>query len=158
MKKFLLGTVGLIALGMAAPATAADLAARPYTKAPPPMVAPIYDWTGFYIGANGGWGQSNSCLNFVDAFGHFTDFADGCRSRSGGLVGGQIGYRWQANQWVFGLEAQGDWADLSHTRVSPFFDQFCRSSGLHLHSHQNRWYRPLHRPDRLRLECKRCST
>ena len=121
MKKFLLGTVGLLALGMAAPASAADLAARPYTKAPPPMVAPIYDWTGFYIGANGGWGQSNSCVNF-DVFG--VDFADGCRSRSGGLVGGQIGYRWQANQWVFGLEAQGDWADLSHTRPSLFFDPF----------------------------------
>ena len=30
------------------------------------------------------------------------------RVRSGGLVGGQIGYRWQANQWVFGVEAQGD--------------------------------------------------
>ena len=116
MKKFLLGTVGLLALGMAAPATAADLAARPYTKAPPPMVAPIYDWTGFYIGGNGGWGQSNSCLNFVDAFGF--DFRDGCASRSGGVVGGQIGYRWQANQWVFGVEAQGDWADLSRSRVS----------------------------------------
>ena len=115
MKKFLLGAVGLLALGMAAPASAADMAARPYTKAPPPVLAPIYDWTGFYIGANGGWGQSNSCVNF-DVFG--VDFADGCRSRSGGLVGGQIGYRWQANQWVFGLEAQGDWADLSHTRVS----------------------------------------
>ena len=61
MKKFLLGTVGLLALGMAAPATAADLAPRPYTKAPPPMVAPIYDWTGFYIGGNGGWGQSRNC-------------------------------------------------------------------------------------------------
>ena len=46
------------------------------------------------------------------------DFADGCASRSGGVVGGQIGYRWQANQWVFGVEAQGDWADLSRTRVS----------------------------------------
>ena len=122
MKKFLLGTVGLLALGMAAPASAADLAARPYTKAPPPMVAPIYDWTGFYIGGNGGWGQSNSCLNF-DGFGIF-GFADGCASRSGGLVGGQIGYRWQASQWVFGVEAQGDWADLSHTRFSPFFDAF----------------------------------
>ena len=63
MKKFLLGTVGLIALGMAAPASAADM---PVKAAPPPYVAPIYDWTGFYIGANGGWGQSNSCLNFVD--------------------------------------------------------------------------------------------
>ena len=38
--------------------------------------------------------------------------------RSGGLVGGQIGYRWQASQWVFGVEAQGDWADLSSQRIS----------------------------------------
>src|SRR5882762_718837 len=91
MKKFLLGTVGLAALGMAAPASAADLAARPYTKAPPPIVVPIYDWTGFYIGANGGWGQSRNCWDFVDPFG--VSFAEGCNSRSGGLVGGQIGYR-----------------------------------------------------------------
>ena len=119
MKKFLLATVGLIALGISAPASAADMAVK---AAPPPYVAPIYNWTGFYIGGNGGWGQSNSCLNF-DGFGIF-GFADGCASRSGGLVGGQIGYRWQASQWVFGVEAQGDWADLSHTRFSPFFDQF----------------------------------
>ena len=69
MKKFLLATVGLVALGMAAPASAADLAARPYTKAPPPMITPIYDWTGFYIGANGGWGQSRNCWDFVDVAG-----------------------------------------------------------------------------------------
>jgi len=105
---------------MAAPASAADMAVK---AAPAPVyVAPIYNWTGFYIGGNGGWGQSNSCLNFINAFGF--DFRDGCASRSGGVVGGQIGYRWQANQWVFGLEAQGDWADLSHTRLSPFFDPF----------------------------------
>src|SRR5216117_1714920 len=118
MKKFLLGTVGLIALGMAGPATAADLAARPYTKAPPaPVIAPIYDWTGFYIGANGGWGQSHNCVDFITVAG---TVASGCRDRSGGVVGGQIGYRWQTNQFVFGLEAQGDWADLSNTRVSLF--------------------------------------
>jgi len=34
------------------------------------------------------------------------------------LVGGQIGYRWQATNWVFGLEAQGDWADLTGSNVS----------------------------------------
>ena len=66
MKKFLLGTVGLLALGMGAPASAADMAVK--ARPPAPVIAPIYDWTGFYIGANGGWGQSNSCLNFVDAF------------------------------------------------------------------------------------------
>src|SRR5450755_2300580 len=116
MKKFLLSAVGLVALGMAAPASAADLAARPYTKAPPPMIAPIYDWTGFYIGANGGWGQSHSCVDFLNAGG--VAVAQGCGDRSGGLFGGQLGYRWQANQWVFGLEAQGDWADFSNQRVS----------------------------------------
>ena len=61
MKKFLLGTVGLLALGLAFPASAADLAARPYTKVFPPMIAAIYDWSGFYIGANGGWGSSRNC-------------------------------------------------------------------------------------------------
>jgi opacity protein-like surface antigen len=61
MKKFWLATVGLLALGMAAPASAADLAARPYTKAPPAPVAVIYDWTGFYIGINGGGGSARKC-------------------------------------------------------------------------------------------------
>ena len=61
MKKFFLGAVGLVALGLAAPAPAADLAA----KAPGPMMAAIYDWTGFYIGANGGWGSSRKCWNGV---------------------------------------------------------------------------------------------
>jgi outer membrane immunogenic protein len=117
MKSFLLATVGLVALvGIAAPASAADMA----VKAPPPAPLPvIYNWSGFYIGANGGWGQSHNCWNFVDVLG--VSFAEGCRDRSGGLVGGQIGYRWQANQWVFGLEAQGDWADLSNTRQSLLF-------------------------------------
>ena len=61
--------------------------------------------------------RADNCWDFVDPV-LGVAFAEGCRGRSGGLVGGQIGYRWQANQWVFGLEAQGDWADLSHTRVS----------------------------------------
>ena len=137
MKKFLLGTVGLLALGMGAPASAADMAARPYTKAPPPVVAPIYDWTGFYIGGNGGWGQSRNCWDFVDASGVVV--ADGCRERSGGLVGGQIGYRWQASQWVFGLEAQGDWADLSSQRVSlinPLFSTRTQTDGIGLFTGQ----------------------
>src|SRR6478736_9666891 len=122
MRKFLMGTVGLLALGMAAPATAADLAARPYKAAPVPYVAPMYDWNGFYIGGNGGWGSSHSCWDTVDPFG--INVADGCRSRSGGLIGGQIGYRWQASQWVFGLEAQGDWADLNNQRISLFDADF----------------------------------
>ena len=120
MKKFLLGTVGLLALGMGAPASAADMAVK--ARPPAPVLAPIYDWTGFYIGGNGGWGQSRNCWDFLDAGG--VAFASGCRERSGGLIGGQIGYRWQASQWVFGLEAQGDWADLNNQRISLFDADF----------------------------------
>jgi len=53
-----LATLSLTTLGLAAPTSAADLAARPYTKAPAPMVAAVYDWSGFYIGLNGGGGWS----------------------------------------------------------------------------------------------------
>src|SRR6187401_1328111 len=114
MKKYLAAAVSLAAITVgAAPASAADMA----VKAPPPAPLPvIYDWSGFYIGGNGGWGQSRNCWDFLDAAG--VAFASGCRERSGGLIGGQIGYRWQASQWVFGLEAQGDWADLNNQRVS----------------------------------------
>jgi outer membrane immunogenic protein len=128
MRKFLLSTVGLIALGAAAPASAADMAVK---APPPPVVAPIYNWTGFYIGANGGWAQSHNCVDFILV----TDFADGCRDRSGGVVGGQLGYRWQTGQFVFGVEGQGDWADLSNTRVSiinPAFSTRTKTDGIGL--------------------------
>jgi outer membrane immunogenic protein len=106
MRKFLLGTVGLVALGIAAPAVAADLPARTYTKAPA-YVASVYDWTGFYIGINGGWGQSRD--RRLDPFGTLLS----SYNANGGTVGGQVGYRWQTGAWVFGLEAQGNWADIS---------------------------------------------
>ena len=113
MKKFLLGsTAGLIALGMSVPAMAADLAARPYTKAPPAMVAAIYDWSGFYIGANGGYGNSRNSWS-IPGFG-----SEGAFDANGAVAGGQIGYRWQTGAMVFGLEAQYDWSDMSGSQVS----------------------------------------
>jgi outer membrane immunogenic protein len=121
MKKFLLGTVALIAF--AAPSAAADLAARPYTKAPPAPIAVVYDWSGFYIGANGGWGSSRKCWDFVDPAGAFVG-AEGCHDATGGTAGGQIGYRWQAGTWVFGVEAQGNWADFSGNHVNVLFPAF----------------------------------
>ncbi|SDM89875.1 outer membrane protein [Afipia sp. GAS231] len=117
MKKFLLGTVALVAF--AAPAAAADLAARPYTKAPAPMIAAIYDWSGFYIGANGGWGSSRNCYtNTAIAGVAIAPVAEGCHDATGGTAGGQIGYRWQTGNWVFGLEAQGNWADFRGSNAS----------------------------------------
>ncbi len=69
MKKFLLSAVGLVALGISAPASAADLAARPYTKAPPPIMEPMYNWSGFYIGLNGGGGWGHKCWDLINDVG-----------------------------------------------------------------------------------------
>ena len=93
MKKVLLTTVGLVALGMT-PALAADLPARAYTKAP--AVAPLPTWTGFYIGAMGGYGWENTNNNGMN----------------GGLAGGTLGYNWQTGPVVFGVEADAAWSDI----------------------------------------------
>ncbi|WGR75219.1 MULTISPECIES: outer membrane beta-barrel protein [unclassified Bradyrhizobium] len=137
MKKIFVGAIGALAIGMSAPASAADLAARPYTKAPPAPVVAVYDWTGFYIGANGGWANSHNCWDFLTAGGAIV--ADACSDRSGGVIGGQVGYRWQSAGWVFGLEAQGDWADLNRTRVSlinPAFSTRVKTDGIGLFTGQ----------------------
>jgi outer membrane immunogenic protein len=117
MRSALLVAVGLASLGIA-PALAADLPARTYTKAPA-VVAPVYDWSGFYIGLNGGGASSRECYTITSVAGAaVVPNSEGCHNASGGLVGGQLGYRWQASNWVFGLEAQGDWASLSGSNSS----------------------------------------
>jgi outer membrane immunogenic protein len=140
MRKFwFAAAMGFAAFSVAAPASAADLAAKPYVKAPPAPVVAVYDWTGFYIGANGGWAQSHSCVDFITALG---TFASGCGDRSGGVVGGQIGYRWQFNQFVVGVEGQGDWADLKNTRVSlfnPTLSTTAKTDGIGLITGQLGW-------------------
>ena len=60
-KGLLLGAIALVTLGITAPAVAADLPARTYTKAPD-MVPVAYDWSGVYVGLNGGWGTANRCF------------------------------------------------------------------------------------------------
>jgi outer membrane immunogenic protein len=144
MKKFLLGTVGLIAMGMAAPASAADLAARPYTKAPPAPVAVVYDWTGFYIGLNGGGGSAHHCWDFLsDSLGDLPG-PEGCHNATGGTAGGQIGYRWETSNWVWGIEGQGNWANFRGSNVSNLFaPDFNRS---------DRCLRVAYRSGRLRME------
>ena len=129
MKKLLLVTASALAVGIAAPASAADLAARTYTKAPA-VVAPVYDWSGFYVGLNGGGASSRECCSLTSVAGVALANTprEGCHNATGGLVGGQIGYRWQAANWVFGVEAQGDWANLkgsnsSLTALIPYVNQ-----------------------------------
>jgi outer membrane immunogenic protein len=108
MKKFLLATVASTAL--VSSASAADLAARAYTKAPA-IAAAAYNWSGFYVGVMGGYGWSDDVtVAGVDVTG-----AD----IKGGFGGGTIGFNYQApgSQFVFGVEADAAWADLSHSET-----------------------------------------
>ncbi len=94
MKRLLLAGV---ALSVATAASAADLRARPYAKAAPPAaVVAAYNWSGFYIGAMGGYGWESE--------------GDG----GGGFGGGTIGYNWQfpGSQFVFGIEVDAAGASI----------------------------------------------
>jgi outer membrane immunogenic protein len=113
MKTTLLTAVSLIAVGTTL-AHAADLPARAYSKAPA-MVATISDWSGFYLGVDAGGGSSHNCWTNKSTI---PNSPEGCHDATGGLVGGQFGYRWQSAGWVAGLEARGDWANLKGSNVS----------------------------------------
>jgi outer membrane immunogenic protein len=115
MHRFLQAAIALVATSAAAPVLAADLPARTYTKAPV-VVPSLYDWGGVYVGLNGGWGSERRCWDSITAAAAF--ISDGCHNTSGGVAGGQIGYRLQTGPWVFGLEFQGDWANLAGNNIS----------------------------------------
>jgi outer membrane immunogenic protein len=107
MKTLFVASVAFIALA-GSQASAADMA----VKAPPPVVTPVSDWTGFYIGGNigYGWGNANNAINFAQSatiFGGAPFWTLGATDRdpvNGVIGGGQIGYNWQVGQYVYGLE------------------------------------------------------
>jgi len=86
----------------AAPVMAADMP----VKAPPPVVAAAFSWTGCYVGVHGGYGWGKK--KWSDVGGEFTE-----HDVDGWLVGGQVGCNiWQRDRWVFGIEGQASWADI----------------------------------------------
>lgn len=109
----------MLTLAVVTPSFSADLTAQPaeaiYTKAPQRVAAAIYDWSGLYVGMNGGLGSSSNCWDYNGRT------PEGCHDATGITVGGQIGYRWQIGQIVLGVEGQGNWADLSGSNVSIAF-------------------------------------
>ena len=92
--------LGLLLASIAGAACAADLPAAPaYSKAPA-MVAPLTNWTGFYIGAMGGYAAENTSDPLA---------------MKGGFAGATVGYNWQFGTFVAGLEADGAWANISQS-------------------------------------------
>jgi outer membrane immunogenic protein len=96
MKRLLLAGAAFLSLVTAA--SAADLASRPYTKAPP--LSPAVNWSGFYIGAMGGYAFDSS--------------------NGGGFGGGTIGYNWQfpGSQFVFGIEIDAAGASIKDSQTA----------------------------------------
>ena len=94
------------------------MAARPYTKAPP---KPVYDWSGFYLGVNGGWADQvdRRDLVFTNSLGVSLPPTPGLRA-DGGFGGGQIGYNWQQGAAVFGFEADIQGADITDSFPTRF--------------------------------------
>jgi len=111
MRKLAFAGVTVAALGFVQPAMSADLPAEAYKASP--LIVPVYDWTGFYVGISGGYSRGNSS-NITT----ITGFAPVASSThmDGGVFGGQVGYNWQANRnFVVGIEAdlQGTWQNGS---------------------------------------------
>ena len=103
---------------------AADLRTRAPVKAPPPIVAPVWSWTGFYAGVHAGYGFGNDddITTTGQAAVNVTNVALGARpgsvklDRDGFVGGGQIGYNWQfAPQWLVGIETDISYTDFRET-------------------------------------------
>ena len=106
MKRVFVASVGLLALttAMGTVAGAADLGRGYPAPVRAPYYSPVYNWTGFYLGINGGGGWGRSAWTAVDTF-----------DLSGGLIGATIGYNWQFSQVVVGVEGDIDWSGIRGT-------------------------------------------
>src|SRR5436309_15273163 len=96
--------LGLLLASIAGAASAADISAPgpAYSKAP--AVAAVNNWSGFYIGAMGGYAAEA------------TSDSSGIK---GGFAAGTLGYNWQSGVFVAGIEADGAWADIRNTVTLP---------------------------------------
>jgi outer membrane immunogenic protein len=121
-RKFLMATIAatLAATG----ASAADMATPIYAKAP--VMAPAYNWSGFYVGVNGGYGWEDPTVVLIpnDPIVVGSLVPPASWTNKGGFGGGQIGYNYQfGRQWLAGLEADIDFSNLKgsgSSAVRPF--------------------------------------
>jgi outer membrane immunogenic protein len=141
MKTLSLGVTVAAALGfVAGPVSAADIP----VKAAPPLMPALYNWSGVYVGVEGGavmgqrtqWFEQsatdivlpacNPCKVPVPAPGptvtNSGDPVDVGHPLHGGFVGGEAGFNWQSGRWVFGIEGDGNWAELEEALTCDPFD------------------------------------
>jgi outer membrane immunogenic protein len=97
----------IAAFGFVSAASAADMPVKA-----PVMVAPVYNWTGLYLGINGGyaWGSTNHT--------DLTGLTSNNFNTNGGLFGVTYGANWQFGKWVLGFEGDFDFASINGTFTS----------------------------------------
>jgi len=100
-KKILAGSALLLA---PAAALAADLPRRSAAVAPAPYAAPVFAWSGPYVGLNAGYASGSSKLS---------SGRSGSADADGWLAGAQLGYNHQVGSFVFGAESDLNWADVN---------------------------------------------
>jgi len=119
-RNLLLCGVASLALFTAGSATAADLP----VKAPAFVPAPVFSWTGCYVGGHVGWGwaKNDTSNTFVTSSGPATQTlnASGRLEASGAMFGGQVGCNYQfASNWVVGIEGGVSAADINGSALDP---------------------------------------
>ena len=158
MKKLL--TVISVAALIGTPAFAADMA----VKAPPPapVAAPVYSWTGFYVGANGGYGWKDATVTFTpnDMNVQVTTcggvFGGTCAPPTsfgiaGGFGGLEGGYNWQFNRQWLGVETDFDWSHYRWHRNFKFYPRSGLPAPSNFTASQNiRWLLAAH-PEQQRV-------
>ncbi len=123
--KSLFAAAAILAFG-ACSASAADLAPRSYTKASPPIVAHVYNWTGFYIGAEAGRGWGGD--RWGDVYGTIL-LAN--PKPDGALAGGVVGFNWQFTpHLVVGIEGSFNWANLNDRQVDVLAPEYTVSTKI----------------------------
>jgi outer membrane immunogenic protein len=123
MHRFAIVGAGLLSIaGFVGAASAADLAARPYTKTP--VAAPLmtYNWTGCYVGGNVGGGWAHTRQEFALSPFTGTLFSD---SRGSNVIGGaQVGCDYQFDKFVIGAQGQFDFGQINSSAIEPLFPTF----------------------------------
>jgi outer membrane immunogenic protein len=109
LTKMGIATLALLAVPFSA--NAADMPVKGYYKGPPRSVVSYYNWTGFYVGINGGYVWGN--VDYTGAGGNTFS-----TSPKGWLLGGTLGYNYQTGAWVWGVEGDYNWMDLDGADAS----------------------------------------
>ncbi len=117
MKTVLMSAIALGAMAVAA--SAADMPARGPAVAPAPYLAPVFTWTGFYLGVNVGaaWNGNDNCPGYYDytsstglVGSRVSAFGPACNSDDTAFTAGiQGGFNWQMGAVVFGIEGDVNW-------------------------------------------------